>query len=206
MILNQVALPFLLVSTILLAIGGGCAAPAEIPPASEEGEIQWVAEGEMRRVVEVKTEELTLHYRQQSFRGEKEFATHSANQAQFKSNFITDFEEGLALSDRPVSASDYSVSFDSTNSSITIQCDIHGAISKTNNRYRATFFWLLRPLGLDFIDDNFEGSEKGLFWQGPVKGVLTTINIKLPTIDSLTYKAWEHGVGHCHAHAWWGEP
>jgi hypothetical protein len=195
-ILRRGALTLLLVTTLVIA--GGCAAGAEIPQASEKGEI--------KQVIEVNTEGLTLHYLRQSFWGENVLAAYLADQAQFEDNLINDFEQGLAQSDRPVSASDYSFSLDRANRSMTIQCDIHGAISKIDSNYRATFFWLLRPLDLDFIDDYFEESDKGLSWQGSVNGVPTTINIRLPTVDSLAYEAWEEDVGHCHAHAWWTEP
>lgn len=67
----------------------------------------------------------------------------------------------------------------------------------------ATFFWLLRPLGLDFIDNDFQESEKGLFWEGFVNGVPTTVTIQLPTVDGFVYEAWAHPIGHCHAHVWW---
>ena len=70
-------------------------------------------------------------------------------------------------------------------------------------KYSATFFWLLRPLGLDFIDSDFEESEKGLFWEGLVNGIPTSVSVDLPAIDRSVYEAWQHPVGHCHAHVWW---
>jgi len=193
-ILKQAAFPLLLI-VMLLATVSGCAAPAEVPPAEEKGEI--------RRVVEVKAEGLTLHYLRQSFWGEERFSNYLANQAQFRADFKEDFERGLAQSDVSVSASDYSFSFDSATHSTVAQCDVHSAISKRDNRYHATFFWLLKPLGLDFIDDDFKESETGLSWEGVIKGIPTTVTVKLPTIDSLVYEAWQHPIGHCHAHAWW---
>jgi hypothetical protein len=195
--LKQGALLFLLAGSVLLAIGGGCTAPAEVPATGDESEV--------RQAIEVETDGLTCHYLCQTFKGE-EFAAHLADQAQFEVNAVKDFEQGLMMSDRPVSASGYSFFFDSANRAIICRCDVHGAISQTDDTYRATFFWLLRPLDLDFIDDDFEESEKGLFWQGLVNGVPTTVNVTLPTVDSLVYGAWGNPVGHCHAHVWWGEP
>ena len=92
-ILKQ-GVPLLLLVTMLLAIVGGCAAPAGVPLAKEEGEIQ--------RVVKVKADGLTIHYLRQSFWGEKEFTSYLANQAQFKSDFKEDFE--LELTKAGVSA------------------------------------------------------------------------------------------------------
>ena len=192
-----------LLATMLLAVVGGCAPvpapappPAEVPPAKEEGEV--------RRVIEVEADGLTIHYLRQSFWGEKEFSSYLANQAQFKSDFKEDFEPGLAKAG--VSASDYSFSFDSATRSTVIRCDIHDNISlRTGGGYYARFGWLLNPLGLDFIDDNFEASTNGLSWEGLAKSIPTTVTVELPVIDSSVYKAWEQPIGHCHAHAWWSD-
>ena len=186
-----------LLAVVLVATVGGCATPAGVSPDK--------AEGEAKRIVEIETEGLALHYLCQSFWGEATFSSYFANQAEFKSDFKRDFEQGLAKSDRPVSASGYQFSFDSAARSTVVRCDVCGAISKSGDVYHATFFWLLEPIGLDFIDDNFDESREGLFWEGSVKDIPTTVTVKLPTIDSLVYKAWEHPVGHCHAHVWWSD-
>jgi len=170
----------------LLAIMGSCAAPAEVP----SGEV----EGEIKQVVEVEVGGLVCHYMCQSFWGEATFSDYFANQAQFKADFKQDFEQGLTQSDRPASASDYSFSFDRASRSTVSRCDVRGAITKSGNEYRATFFWLLKPLGLDFIDDDFRESEAGLSWDGCINSVPTTITIKFP-----------RPIGHCHAHVWWSE-
>ncbi len=183
----------LLLIVMLLATVGGCTAPDEVSPAEEEDEVRWV--------VEVRADGLTLHYLRQSSWGEKRFSNYLANQAQFRADFKEQFEQELALSH--ASASDYSFSFDSATQSALIGCDIHDAISKTAGKYRARFEWLLNPLGLDFIDDNFKESEKGLSWEGVVEDVPMTIIVELPTIDSSVYEAWADLIGHCHAHAWW---
>ncbi|MBA7696515.1 hypothetical protein ES703_105164 [subsurface metagenome] len=190
-ILKQGAFLLLLI-VMLLATMGGCAAPDEVSPTEED---------EIRRVVEVKADGLTLHYLRQSFWEEERFSYYLANQAQFRADFKEQFEQELALSG--ASASGYSFSFDSATQSALIQCDIHDAVSKTGNKYRARFEWLLNPPGLDFIDNNFEESEKGLAWEGVVEDVPMTIIVELPTIDSSVYEAWADPIGHCHAHAWW---
>ena len=74
---------------------------------------------------------------------------------------------------------------------------------RAEGEYYARFEWLLRLLGLDFIDDDFKESANGLSWEGLVKGVPTTVTVEVPVIDSSVYRAWEHPIGHCHAHAWW---
>jgi hypothetical protein len=182
---------------LLIVSLAGCArapTPAEVPPAKEAGEI--------KRVIEVEVDELTCHYLCQSFWAEEAFSAHLANQAQFKADFKQNFEQGLAQWD--VSASEYNFSFDSATRSTAVRCDIHDATSlRAGGEYYAQFEWLLRPLGLDFIDDNFTESERGLSWEGSINDIPTTVTVKLPTIDNIVYEAWEHPIGHCHAHAWW---
>ena len=196
MLLKQ-GIPLGLLIAALLAGCAGTPAPAEAPLTEEQGEIE--------RVITVEADVLTLHYERGSFWAEEEFSAHLANQAQLEADFREDFEQGLAQSDVPVSASDYTFSYHRGTRSTLARCDAHGAISKTDGRYHATFFWLLKPLGLDFIDDNFQESKKGLSWKGSINGVPTTIVVTLPTIDNLAYEAWAHPVGHCHAHVWWSE-
>ena len=191
-ILKQ-GIPLELLTIVLLAGCVGALAPAEVPPAKVEGEI--------KRVIEVEAEGLTCHYLCQSFWAEEAFSAHLANQAQFKADFKQDFEQGLAQWN--VSASDYSFSFDSATRSTIALCDIPDAITLSGDEYRARFEWLLTPLGLDFIDDNFHEFETGLSWQGSINGMPTTVTVKLPTIDNIVYEAWAEPIGHCHAHAWW---
>ena len=179
-----VSLCWLLIT--LLVTVGGCAVPAEAPSGEVKGEIQ--------QVIEIEVDGLVCHYMCQSFWGEAEFSDYFANQAQFKADFKQDFEQGLTQSDRPVSASDYSFSFDRASRSTVSKCDVRGAIAKSGNECRATFFWLLKPLGLDFIDDDFQESEPGLSWEGCINNVPTTITLKFPM-----------PIGYCHAHVWWSE-
>jgi hypothetical protein len=191
-ILKQ-GIPLGLLTIVFLTGCVGAPAPAEVPPAEEPSEI--------KRVIEVEVDELTCHYLCQSFWTEDAFSTHLADQAQFKLNFQQDFEQGLAQWN--ITASDYSFSFDSATWSTIALCDISNAITLSGDEYRARFEWILTPLGLDFIDDNFTESERGLSWQGSINDMPTTITVKLPTIDNIVYEAWAEPIGHCHAHAWW---
>ena len=182
MILKQ-GIPLWLLTVVLLAGCVGVLAPAEVPPAEEQGEI--------KRVIEVEADELNSYYLRQSFWAEEEFSAHLANQAQFKADFKQDFEQREVKYN--VSASDYSFSFDTATQSTVARCDIHDAITLSGeDEYRARFEWLLKPLGLDFIDNNFKKSERGLSWEGPIKGIPISITLSFP--DS---------IGHCHAHVWW---
>ena len=184
-ILKQAAFPLLLMA-VLLATLGGCAAPAEVPPAEVPPAEE---EGEIKRVVEVKAEGLTLHYLRQSFWGEERFSNYSANQAQFKADFKEQFEQELAVSH--ASASGYSFSFDSATQSTLIRCDIHDAISKSGNRYTARFEWLELPKGFDLL--NFDKiSDDELKGETEINGIPVTLTLSFPA-----------PIGNCHWHAWW---
>ena len=182
MILKR-GIPIWLLAIVFLAGCVSAPVPVEMAPAEVEGEI--------KRVIEVEADELTCHYLCQSFWAEEAFSAHLANQAQFKADFKQNFEQGLAQWD--VSASEYNFPFDSATRSTAARCDIHDATSlRDGGEYYAQFEWLLRPLGLDFIDDNFQESETGLSWQGSINGIPISITLSFPA-----------SIGHCHAHAWW---
>lgn len=181
-ILKQ-GIPLWLLTVVLLAGCVGVLAPAEVPPAKEQGEI--------KRVIEVEADGLTCHYLRQSFWTEEEFSAHLANQAQFKADSKQDFEQREVKYN--VSASDYSFSFDTATQSTIARCDIHDATSlRAGSEYYAQFEWLLKPLGLDFIDDNFKESERGLSWESSIQGIPISITLSFPA-----------SIDHCHAHVWW---
>lgn len=54
------------------------------------------------------------------------------------------------------------------------------AVSKTEDRYYTAFEWLIRPLGLDFVDDHFRETREGLFWEGQVNDIPAVIEAKFP--------------------------
>jgi len=101
-----------------------------------------------------------------------------------------------------VDARDFNFTFNGTSHSTITQCHVYGEVSKSGDEYVADFSWFLDSLTLDFINDNFEESETGLSWEGNINGVPTSIRIACPKQDSV-YEAWQHPVGHCHAHIWW---
>ena len=157
--------------------------PVEATPAKEKGEL--------KRIVEVEADGLTLHYLRQSFWGEEKFLEISANKAGFKANFKEHFEEGLAQTS--VSASDYNFSFDRATQSTAIQCDIYDAVSRTGDRYTARFEWLELPRGFDLL--NFDKvSEDKLNGETEVNDIPVTLTLLFPA-----------PIGNCHWHVWWSD-
>lgn len=160
--------------------------------------------GETGQTVKVEAQGVVLHYEGETFWSEDEWSRMLENKDEFRADLVGKFTSDLSRhGERGERAVNAKLEFNEDGKSTILRCDIHGAISKRGNSYRATFFWLLGPLGLDFIDNDFEESEKGLFWEGFVNDVPTTVIIELPTIDSFVYKAWSRSIGHCHAHVWW---
>ena len=128
------------------------------------------------------------------------------NKEEFENVVIQCLKEDLSrYGERGEYAAGAEVIIDEKKKATVLKCDIHGAISESEGEYYATFKWLLVPLGLDFIDDNFKESKEGLSWEGEVGGIQTGITIKLPPQESV-YEAWKHPVGHCHGHVWWVMP
>jgi len=162
--------------------------------------------GLLEHNITVEVEGTIIHYQKQSFWNESEFSAILENKEEFKNAIIQDFNEKLLkYHERGESAVGADVEFDETKKATVLKCDVHGAIRESDGEYYATFKWLLSPLGLSFIRNNFEESKGGLSWDGEVNGIPTTITIKLPP-QELVYEAWEQPVGHCHGHVWWTMP
>jgi len=156
--------------------------------------------------ITVEVEGTTIHYQKQSFWEESEFSEILENKEEFENVVIHCLNEDLSrYGERGEYATGAEVIIDEKKKATVLKCDIHGAISESEGEYYATFKWLLVPLGLDFIDDNFKESKEGLSWEGEVGGIQTGITIKLPPQESV-YEAWKRPVGHCHGHVWWVMP
>ena len=154
----------------------------------------------------VEVEGTIIHYQKQSLWNESEFSAILENKEEFKNAVIKDFTEKLSgYGERGESAVGADVKFDETKRATVLKCDIQDAITKSDDSYRATFIWLLSPLGLSFINNKFEETKEELSWDGEVEGISTSITIKLPP-QELVYEAWEEPVGHCHGHVWWTMP
>jgi len=168
----------------------GCAQPTTVAPVSPRTPTAMVEE---ERMVKVEAEGVTLYYQAESIWSEAEFSTILQNRDSFTSDLIEEFIDDVSeQGDREERVTNANVRFNEDRKITIFTCDIEGAVRKSGGRYNATFFWLLRPLGLDFIDDDFEEPERGLFWEGSTNGTPTSITITLPA-----------SIGHCHAHVWW---
>ena len=180
---------------VLLGCAPPMAAPAPSPPATTETE----------RTVTVTADGVILHYQQESRWSQARFATISQDRDGFSSELIQKFTDNVSKGKEGAEQiANARVEFNEGNQSTILKCDISGAIRESpSHRYQATFFWLLKPQGLDFIDNDFKESETGLSWQGSIEGIPTTIAIRLPAVDRAVYKAWAEPIGHCHAHVWW---
>jgi hypothetical protein len=139
--------------------------------------------------IRVEAEGVLLRYEEELFWSEDQFSEIMENQDEFSSNLIGNFSESLSIyGERNEHAVDTNIEFNQTRKSTILKCDIQGAMISSDY---FTFRWLLNPLGLDFIDDNFQESEKSLFWEGLIDGIPTTITI-----------SFAFPIAHCHAHVW----
>ena len=167
---------------VALFILASCVQPSVGPPLVGE---------ESRQVITMEVIDQIIYWECQSFWTEEKFAELSKN------NLIAGFEGKYK-----VDARGFEVSLDEAGRSTIVKCQVYGCVSKGADRYTADFLWFLNPLGLDFIEDDFEKSKHGLSWEGSVNGVSMIIKIECPPQDSV-YEAWQHPVGHCHGHVWW---
>jgi hypothetical protein len=79
---------------------------------------------------------------------------------------------------------------------------VSGFVWRSGSQCYADSSWLIRPLGLDLIDNHFVETTSSLEWRGELNGIKVTLIISLPP-QEVPYKAWQEPVGHCHAHIWW---
>ncbi len=158
---------------------------------------------ELNSNITVVVEDTIVHYQKQSFWTEREFKAILEDKEEYKTVVINDLAEKIAkYGERGEYAAGTEVEFDEPRKATVLRCDIHDAVTKSDDRYRATFIWLLKPLGLDFIDDKFKEYNDGLLWKGELSGIPTSITVAVPLQESV-YKAWQRPVGHCHGHVWW---
>ncbi len=154
----------------------------------------------IKSTIKTEVQGATVYYREESFWTEEDFLRILENKDEFSFNCIDKFVSSVSTYGKE--AVNLRVEFNSEENSTILTDEVYGAISKTGNRYYATFEWLIRPMELDFIDDHFEETEQGLSWEGKINGVPTEIICEFPYTGS-PYKAWAHPTGHCHAHVWW---
>jgi hypothetical protein len=153
----------------------------------------------------VKVEKTIVHYQKESFWSKDDFSKILKKREEIELGQIKRFKDDLfKFGEGEEYATCFDVKFNKATNSTVLRCDVLGAVSKSENSYRATFMWLLRPLKLDFIDSDFSESKDELFWGGLIDDVSTTVKVVLPLKDSV-YAAWHHPNGHCHAHVWWTE-
>ncbi len=158
----------------------GCAQPGVVPtPPSGENEL--------------------VYQRQSLWSQEK-----SPNICADKTGYEADFRAGLETiaPKYRINVGESEFSYNQEGCSTTAKCCVDGAVSKSGAKYRGRFGWLLEPVGLDFINDNFEKSRTGLSWEGIINDITISIRVECPPQDCI-YEAWQDPVGHCHQQIWW---
>lgn len=173
--------------------------PTEVPPTPSPAYTPLPTEAiaPTKRVITTKVGagETVVHYRDKTFWDEAQFSWIMEHKADFESEGI----EKLKKVPSGYEGANYKVEFDETEKSTSLTCEVRGA--ELHSGY-FDLLWLLRPLGLDFIDDHFEETTKGLSWKGTIEGVPTEVICEFPPQD-VPYAAWGGPIGHCHGHVWW---
>lgn len=151
--------------------------PSRIPEKLELGELK-----EFERNIIIEAEGDTVHYFEQKKWSEDKFSRVIEAEDEFSSNQIEEFQ---AI--HQVNAGNFDVEIDKKEKSTILKCNVYA-------EFRTSYYdfhWFLEPLGLDFIDNHFEKSERELSWEGSLEGVRATILLRFP------FK-----ISNCHAHVW----
>jgi hypothetical protein len=172
----QIVIIVVMVCITVVGVFAWWATKRELAPPS------WLGETAKEKSIEIIAKEPILHYQENLFWDENQFSEITKPQNDFCSAQIEKFNERYN-----VTADNFSFEFDEKREMTILKCDVHGKFS--GSWY--DFHWLLNPLGLDFIDNHFAKSEKELFWQGIIDGIITTIVLRFP-----------FSIDHCHAHVW----
>ena len=171
----------IVVAASLLLLFGCISQEIEAPLAGEE----------LNRMIEIKVMDQVLLYQCQSSWTADRFQ--NISEANLRARFEGKYD---------VDAKEFEFSFEPTSCLTVTRCHIHSTITRSGDRYTADLLWLLRPYGLDFINDYFKESKSGLSWQGTINGTTVSIKVECPPQDCV-YEAWQYPVGHCHGHIWW---
>ncbi len=152
----------------------------------------------VKMVIEARLVNIDIYVTQILYYSSSDFSIILNNWSIYKKMYLSNisrfYESGINITCRRVE-------YDIDRHTIIVSWVVKGAVWISNNRFGATFLWLLTPLNLDFIEDHFKESNDGLYWSGVINGVPTEIIIKLPP-QREPYKAWGGDVGHCHGHVW----
>ena len=188
--LSRVIIAILVVA--MLTLMGGCApaptAPSPMPeneapvtPSPTPEEIELGELRELERIIVIEAEGETLHYFEEKKWAEDKFTRLIEEEEEFSSNQIEKFKTTYG-----VDASNFDLEVYKKEASTILKCDIHVELDTWYD-----FHWFLTPLGLDFINDDFERLERELSWEGSLDGVKSTIFLRFP------FK-----IDNCHAHVW----
>jgi hypothetical protein len=151
--------------------------PSPPPEKTELGELR-----ELERNIVIEAEEETFHYLEEKNWAENEFSRLMKEPDKFSSNQIERFKATYQMD-----AGNFDVQMATEERATILKCDVYAQSPASH----CDFQCFTRPLGLDFFNDRFERSERGLSWQGSLDGVKTTIQFKFPS-----------GFNDCHARLW----
>jgi len=103
---------------------------------------------------------------------------------------------------RSISIKNLDIKYNDITFSVIITFDVYNAISRYGNECAARFTWLLRPLDLDLIYNDFKGYNNRLVWFGELNGVYYEVSILLP-MQGKPYSKWSHPAGFSYVNVWW---
>lgn len=140
-----------------------------------------------------------IHYNETYTWSENNYQTIIDNEGGFRSIQVQHFEETYGMEPKF-----YETRFIDTDMTTLFECEIREKVTENENRYTAEFDWFLNPRGLNFVENDFEGTKTELTWHGEFNGISTGIVIDLPQ-QEIEYSEGGELVGYNHSTIWWPE-
>ncbi|MFP4005786.1 MAG: hypothetical protein ACLFUR_03585 [Candidatus Hadarchaeia archaeon] len=94
------------------------------------------------------------------------------------------------------------IRFFDTDRSTLFQCEVWDKVGEEENVYVGNFDWFLNPLGLNFVDNEFEETNANLIWNNELDEISTGIVLDLPP-ENATYEIGGDSFGHGATKVWW---
>ena len=122
---------------------------------------------EIRRTIEVRIKDDIIFFKMTIYYNASAFNVIIDNWSQYTHSIVNDVSRFM---EKPVNAKNLDIKFQNITFSVIVTFKVYNAISRYGNECSASFTWLLNPLNLNLIYNDFKGYNNRIVWYGEVNG------------------------------------